>query len=133
MSRQSMWPITDSTKGFKNARVDYLGRHSGPPTRGPPYSEFDRLNWTCGIQTHFAFSVHLDTAMSTLRDVDLVRNENSLTSNTRGCQSSRRPFRFPPTTVMDRVTATVDAWSPLDDEQRDTIAALLSPARRRPR
>lgn len=33
--------------------------------------------------------------------------------------------------VMDRVTATVDAWPPLDDEQRDTVAALLSPARRR--
>jgi cytoskeletal protein RodZ len=33
--------------------------------------------------------------------------------------------------LMAHVTATVDGWPPLTDEQRDTVAALVNPSRRR--
>lgn len=32
--------------------------------------------------------------------------------------------------LMDRVTANVESWPPLTDEQRDTIAALLNPRKK---
>jgi hypothetical protein len=34
--------------------------------------------------------------------------------------------------LMAHVTANVERWPPLDDEQRETIAALLNPPRRTP-